>query len=384
MPSSIYLDNNATTRLDPLVAARMAELHAAAIANPASQHLPGRRALALLEQAKTDMLESLGAPRHGMDTANIILTSGGTEANNLAVLGISRSRPGQIIVGSIEHPSVSEAAKQPLLGQHSVRVLPVDQQGRYNLELLAQWLAERRPTALVSLMLGNNETGVLQDLARICSMCAEYQVPVHSDVVQAVGKVPFDMKQIGLSAITITAHKLHGPVGVGALIALRDIPLEPLLIGGGQQLGMRAGTEPVVLAIAFASALREIEQARRSGIYEAVGRRRDRLEQALLELGDTRVIAVDAPRLPHTSNIAFTGLERQALHMALDLAGIACSAGSACSSGSSRPSGVLLAMDLPEAVVGSSLRFSLSRFTSDEEIDDAIAIISRVVRKLRR
>jgi cysteine desulfurase len=382
-PSSIYLDNNATTHLDPHVAARLIDLASLPLANPASQHRAGRRALALLEEARTSILEAVGAPCRGMDTAQVILTSGGTEANNLALLGITRLRPGTVIVGSTEHPSVLEAAQKAVDPAHPLRLLPVDPFGRYDLKTLEHWLRDPQPISLVSLMLGNNETGVLQDLPRICQLCSAAGVPVHSDIVQAFGKIPFDMSTLGLSALTITAHKVHGPVGIGALVALRDTLLEPMVIGGGQQLGMRAGTEPVMLAVALAAALKEIELARQSGVYDAVARLRDRFEQSLCALGDVVVISSNTPRLPHTSNLAFLGLERQALHMALDLAGVACSAGSACSSGSSRPSPVLLAMGLPEDIVNSSLRFSLSKFTNDEEIDAAIEIVTRVVRKLR-
>jgi cysteine desulfurase len=191
------------------------------------------------------------------------------------------------------------------------------------------------------------------------------------------------MSELGLAALTITAHKLHGPVGIGALITRPDIVLEPMVVGGGQQLGWRAGTEPVIPAVAFATALGEIDAARRGGVYDQVLRLREHFERHMLAIGDTSIIAADTNRLPHTSNVAFHGLERQALQMALDLAGLACSAGSACSSGSSRPSPILLAMGLPDAIVGSSLRFSFSKSTSLQEIDSAIEIIQSVVARLR-
>ncbi len=391
MPSSIYLDNNATTPLAPEIAQQLAELYGSHIANPASQHRLGRTALALLEQAKTEVLELVGAPCQGMDTANIVLTSGGTEANNLAIHGICMGRPGVIIVGATEHPSVPAAANLPGLQHHPLRTLPVDSQGRCDLDQLQDWLksiyAGTDPAAdqvaLVSIMMGNNETGILQDLPTICAICNQYGVPVHSDVVQAVGKTPVHMLDMGLSALTLTAHKIHGPVGIGALVTLPHIQLQPLLVGGGQQLGIRAGTEPVIPAVALAAALRLTTEARLQGVYQQVATLRDRLEQAMLELGDTFVIGQETDRLPHTSNIAFGQVDRQALHMALDLAGLACSAGSACSSGSSRPSPVLLAMGLPQEVVHGALRFSLSRFTDAAEVDAAIDILHRVVGKIR-
>jgi cysteine desulfurase len=382
MLSSIYLDNNATTLLDPLVAAKTAELQAQVIANPASQHRYGRAALALLEDAKTELLQWVGAPCLGMNTAQIVLTSGGTEANNLAIHSLSLARPGLVVVGATEHPSILDAAQNPTLSSNPVRILPVDQHGRHDLARLAQW-SEEEPIACVSVMLGNNETGVLSDLSEICRICHDREIPVHCDVIQAVGKLAVNMSELGLAAMTMTAHKLHGPVGIGALIARRDISLNPVLIGGGQQLGVRAGTEPVIPTVAFAAALRVVNEARIAGVYQAVGARRDRFERAMLELGGTEVVGSGAPRLPHTSNISFVDIERQALQIALDLAGLACSAGSACSSGSSRPSPILLAMGLPEAVIKGSLRFSLSKFTTDEEVDSAIDIIRRVVARLR-
>ncbi len=382
-PLGIYLDNNATTQLDPLVAACLNDLSSRFIANSASQHRPGRQSLALLEQAKTDILLAAGAPAAGMNTANVVLTSGGTEANNLAIHGFTRLRPGTVIVGSTEHPSVIEAAKRANDGNHPFRLLPVNQQGRYDLETLENWLVSQ-PVSLVSLMLGNNETGVVQDLRQICNLCSARGVPVHSDVVQAFGKIPLNMSDIGLSALTITAHKLHGPVGIGALIALREFQLEPTMVGGGQQLGMRAGTEPVALAVALAKSLELIQSCRDRGVYSELSVRRDRFEQALTAVEPIHVISRDVARLPHTTNIAFLGVERQALHMALDLAGVYCSAGSACASGSSRPSPILLAMGLPDEIVNSALRFSLSKFTTDMEIDAAVEIITRVVRKLRQ
>ncbi|MEZ6134526.1 MAG: cysteine desulfurase family protein [Pirellulaceae bacterium] len=378
----IYLDNNATTQLDPLVAERLLQLSQTLIANPSSQHRAGRQALALLESAKTDLLRVVDAPCAGMDTANIILTSGGTEANNLAVHSFCHARPGAIIVGATEHPSIIAAAQHSLLCGRRVHYLSVDQGGLHDLNQLEEWL-KGEPVAIVSVMLGNNETGVLADLQAICQLCQRYSVPVHSDVVQAVGKVPMSMQQMGLSALTITAHKLHGPVGIGALIALNSIPIEPLLVGGGQQVGMRAGTEPVILAVAFAEAMLQITAAQEAGVYQSLGKLRDQFESAMLELPHTQVIAQSSPRLPHTSNISFGGTDRQALHMALDLAGVACSAGSACSSGSSRPSPILLAMGLPDDLVQSCLRFSFSKFTTASDVNQAIDIIHRVTAKLQ-
>jgi cysteine desulfurase len=386
--SPIYLDNNATTHLDPVVAQRMYALHLEGISNPASQHRQGRQALHLLEEAKSQILELLAAPRVGMESARIVLTSGGTEANNLVIYGLLATRPGIAIVGGTDHPSVIEAARLYSKKPDQCRVLPARNDGRFDIEQLETWLDEiysspSGQVSLVSIMLGNNETGVLQDLKNMCAVCDKYQVPVHSDIVQAVGKIPFDMSDIGLAAVTLTAHKIHGPVGIGALVLDHSLSIEPLIVGGGQQLGMRAGTEPVIPAVGLALALRQICEAREAGVFHQVARMRDHFEQTIAAMVDVRVIGQAAPRLPHTSNLSFVGLDRQALHMALDLNGLACSTGSACSSGSSRPSGSLVAMGLPNEVILGSLRFSFSRFTTDEDVSRALEIIANVLDNCR-
>ncbi len=392
---TLYFDNNATTAIDPVVALRMQELYAQKLANSSSQHRAGRASLKVLEKAKADLLRLVDAPAVGMDTAQVILTSGGTEANNLAIAGLCRPKDDNLhqpvanltnsIICGIEHPSVLEAAAE---WSPRVQVLPVDLLGRVRLDVLEEWLvladAKGDRVGLVSIMLGNNETGVLQDLSAICELCHRFGAVVHSDIVQAVGKIPFSMQGSGVDAITLTAHKLHGPAGVGALIVRHGLSVQPMLFGGGQQLAIRPGTEPVVLADAFALALSLTLEAASNGQYERLANSRNLFEQALGDqLPDIEIISKNTFRLPHTSNIAFHGTDRQALLMALDMAGIACSTGSACASGSGRPSHVLQAMQLPKQTVGSALRFSFSRMNTDEELDDGISRIVRTVRKLR-
>ena len=382
--STIYFDNNATTHIDPVVAERLHELNLAGISNPASQHRPGRRALHLLEEAKSEILELVGAPNHGMSSARLILTSGGTEANNLAVFGLLARRPGTVIVGATDHPSIIEAARAACR-HDELRILPVDGHGLCDLDCLQSWLSEiyaaGRSVSFVSIMLGNNETGVIQDMKKISQICRAFGVPVHSDIVQAVGKIETSMTELGLSAATLTAHKIHGPVGIGALVLDHQLSIDPMIIGGGQQLGLRAGTEPVIPAVGLATALSEICKARLAGVYDRLRELRDSFEVRLTEACDAVIVAGDAPRLPHTSNLSFPGRDRQALHMALDLNGLACSTGSACSSGSGRPSGSLVAMQLPDDVVRSALRFSFSRFSTSEEVDSAIKIVCRAAEK---
>ncbi len=380
----IYLDNNATTHIDPAVAQRLLELYQDnSLANPASQHAPGRRALKLVETARNQLLKLTGAPAN--DGARVILTSGGTEANNLAILGRRQRKNGIVITAATEHPSVTESAQQLSLLGFEHRILPVDQQGACCLVTLEQWLlAESDRIAIVSVMMGNNETGIIQDIAAITALCQPYNVPVHSDVVQAIGKIPFDMSTLGLSAISLTAHKIHGPVGTGALITLNDLQLDPMLFGGGQQLGTRPGTEPVIPAVALAASVETTCVALREGSYRRVADMRDAFESKIKDATGAVIIGESCSRLPHTSNMTFSGVDRQALQMALDLAGIACSTGSACSSGSSRPSGSLVAMGYDDKSVQGSIRFSFSKFTTVTESDQAADVVIQTVKKISK
>ncbi len=263
-----------------------------------------------------------------------------------------------------------------------VEILLANSDGLVLAEALADLL--RPDTRLVSIMLANNETGVLQPVREIAAVCRAAGVLIHTDAVQAVGKIPVHFRELGVDALTATAHKFHGPLGIGVLIVRHGVTLEPALHGGFQQASLRPGTESVALAIGMQTALeawRRESDARRQRMTEL----RDNLERQLLA-GDPRavVIGAAAPRLPHTSNIAFVGVDRQALVMALDLAGVACSTGSACASGSSEPSPALVAMGLPEEQISSSVRFSLGATTTPADIDEAARRILMVCNHLRR
>jgi cysteine desulfurase len=260
--------------------------------------------------------------------------------------------------------------------------LPVSAYGVARLDRLAELLTPQ--TALVSVMLGNNETGVLQPVAEMAAACRAAGVPMHTDAVQVVGKLPVDFRRLGVDVLTATAHKFHGPGGIGVAIVRGDLEFEPLMWGGFQQGGVRPGTESVPLAVGMYVALEKWEREqthRRSVLVEL----RDSLEGGLrAQWPDLVVNGIEADRLPHTSNISFPGLDRQALLMALDMAGVACSTGSACASGSNEPSPVLLAMGCDEAVVGGSLRFSMGATTTADEICQAVARILKVVNDLHR
>lgn len=384
--TNIYLDNCATTVVSPGVAFRMAQMLQQPIANSASQHRPGRRALSILEDARDTLLNCLEVDPAEFDAGTVIWTSGGTEANNLAIYSMAHNDPrsGWIVVGATEHPSILEAAKLPGFDPGRILLLPVNSSGIYDLDVLSDWIASGKPIAGVSLMLGNNETGVIQDIAAAATLCATKAIPLHCDIVQAVGKVPISLPHLGAAAVTISAHKIHGPVGIGALVLNPRFKVLPYILGGGQQLGMRAGTEPVLLADSLATAVRETEDCRLSGEYARVAQLRDLFEQRVCRTDRVSIIGQSVNRLPHTSNLAFEGLDRQAVQMALDLEGIACSTGSACSSGSSRPSHVLLAMHLPKEQIEGSIRFSFSRFTTEEDVVLASEQVCRVIERLRR
>ncbi len=379
----IYLDNNATTPLRTEVLEAMAACWRAGPANPAAQHRLGRRAARVVEDARETIATLLGADANRVPADRVIFTSGGTEANNLALLGLNDAAWGKVVVSSVEHPSVAEAAQELARRGVEVQSLRVSSAGVVDLGSLIELLAQS-PTRLVSVMLVNNETGVIQPLPQIAEACARAGVPLHTDAVQAVGKLPVHFRDLGVAAMTIAPHKFHGPVGIGALLVRHDVPLTPILFGGAQQLSLRPGTEstPLVTGMRTALELCLKEQERRCA---AMARLRDRLEERLLAgWPGAVVLGGEAPRAPHTSNIAFPPVDRQAAIMALDLAGVACSTGSACASGSSEPSPVHLAMGLPPSLVRSALRFSVSVLNIEDEIEEAARRILRVLHTLRR
>jgi cysteine desulfurase len=379
----IYFDNNATSIIDSQIATRMFELNQQGLANPSSQHRFGRIARQLVEDARDRILAGVGACTRGMSTDQLLFTSGGTEANNLAVFGLTHNRPGAIVVSAIEHPSVLGAAeKLETEGRKLVR-LPVDRNGLVDLSTLERLLinSETQPIALVSIMFANNETGVIQSVAKAAQMCRERGVLVHTDAVQMLGKESIAFQSIGVDAMTITAHKLHGPIGIGALVIRNGVKLDPQLFGGFQQQGLRPGTESPVLADAFAMTIERFSdiENRKSYLTEI----RNEFESCLLEsVPQAVIIGANSMRLPHTTSVAFPGLNRQAIQVALDLGGLACSTGSACASGSSQPSHVLAAMGLPSDIIKGGLRFSFSHNNTLDEVHQAVAIISQVVNRL--
>ena len=388
---SIYLDFNSTAPLLPEVAAAMAAAEAVGYANPASQHAAGRKAHRVLEDTREEIARLLGADIISPHTADrFVFCSGGTEANNLALLGLtgalrpvqSAAGPGRIVISAIEHPSVTAAADYLAQLGWQVDRLEVTGDGTVRLEHLDALLAAQSPLGmprLVSVMLANNETGVIQPIDEVVRRCAAAGVPVHTDAVQAVGKMPIHFRDLDVAAMTVAPHKFHGPRGTAALVVRNGIPLHPVLHGATQQFGLRPGTESVSLAIGFLAAL-NAWQREAGDRPRRMAKLRDCFEAGVqAAYPDATVNGLHAARLPHTSNIAFVGRDRQSLLMALDLAGICCSTGSACASGSSEPSPTLLAMGVPQEIVASSLRFSFGATTDIADVDEAISRIAKVL-----
>ena len=399
----VYLDHNATTPTRPEVVEAMARCYAAGYANPASQHQPGQQARRILENARQRVAEILGADLNCLKPDRLIFTSGGTEANNLAVLGIAlvgrlrgagcqpaettadwRPAP-RVLVSAIEHASVLEAAEHLLELGWRLDTLGVDGNGvvkTSDLKNLLDSPPEHPPAVLVSVMLANHETGAIQPIEEIAAICRPQSVPLHTDAVAAAGKMPIDFRSLGAAALSIAAHKFQGPLGIGALILRHDVTLAPMLFGGHQQEGLRPGTESVALAVGMQTAL-ELWQKEQDEHYRKLTALRDRFE-AGLKAGRPDVIVHSAAvaRLPQTSNIAFPGLEGQILLLALDMAGVACSVGAACASGSTELSPTLRAMGLPNDIVASSLRFSFGATNTEAQIDEAVRRILHVCREL--
>jgi cysteine desulfurase len=374
----IYLDNNATTPMLPAVWKAMQPYLTDVYGNPASAHQVGRRARKALEDARERTAALLDA-----DADEVVFTSGATEANNLAVLGLAGDPPGHLACSAIEHPCVTEPMQQLAQIGFGLDWLPVDGEGVVRIETLPNWL--RDDTRLVAIMLANHETGAVQPIADCKLQIAncKLEIGLHCDAAQAVGKIAVRFHELGVGTLSLSAHKFHGPKGIGALLIRRGTKLRPLFHGGHQQRGRRPGTEPVALAVGLATAL-EIAERERDERLVKVRQLRRRLLAQLQALAAP--VVLNGPKeggLPHTLNLSFPGCRADVLLMNLDLAGVACSTGSACSSGSLLPSPVLQAMGVPEDRLHSAMRFSLSALLDEDEVEEAARRIAAVVCRLR-
>ena len=366
----IYLDNNATTAIHPEVLRVLEEALRETFGNASSIHREGQAARRVIENAREAVAHLIGATAR-----DVVFTSGGTESNNAAIFGaVPAGSRCHIVTTAIEHPSVAEAVRElERRGSEVTRVGPARSGNVAAEDVIA---AIRDDTRLVAVMIANNETGVLQPVGEIGRVCRERGVHFHCDAVQAAGKVPIDVHAIGCDTLALSAHKLHAPKGIGASYVRRGLRLSTHLHGGAQERRRRPGTENVPLAAAFGAA------AALPSAAEQMRTLRDRLEASLT--GGFTINGGDVPRLPNTSNVTFHGADGEGIVIALDLAGVAVSTGSACSSGRVEPSAVLLAMGLSPDDARSTVRFSLSRFTTAEEIDRVGELLTELVPRCGR
>lgn len=381
---TVYLDHAATTPVLPAAAAALADAltHAG---NPSSLHASGRAARRTVEESRERLAAALGAR-----PSEVVFTSGGTEADNLAVEGLFRARRAsdprrrRVLVSAVEHHAVLDPAAWLAAREGAEAVLlPVDGDGVLDLRALHDELAAHHDeVALISVMWANNEVGALQPLAEVVAAAHAHGVPVHADAVQAVGQVPVDFGASGLDAMTVTAHKIGGPVGIGALLARRGLALEPMLHGGGQERGVRSGTLSAPLAAAFAVAA-ETAVGQRSSNAARVAALRDRLVAGVLDSVPGATFRGPADRLPANAHFTFAGCEGDSLLYLLDAAGVEVSTGSACQAGVPQPSHVLLAMGIREDDARGALRFSFGHTSTDDDVDRVLEVLPGVVERAR-
>jgi cysteine desulfurase len=373
----VYLDNNATTKPAPEVVDAMLPYLTEWYGNASSVHRFGQRSRQAIDEARSYVAALIGC-----DDSELVFTAGGTESINTALRGllISRAPRKQILTSTVEHSAVKELCKH--LGREGAEVLeiPVDEGGRPDLDRLDSILNDE--TALVSVMWANNETGVIMPVAEIAAMCQRRRVPFHCDATQAVGKLPIDVHGVPIDVMSFASHKFHGPKGVGAMYVRKGVRVRPLMIGGPQERNRRGGTENVPGIVGMGKAAELAQSALPN--YAAVGKLRDRFEHAVLSrIEDAHVIGRTDQRLLNTSNIGFSRLEAEAILLLLSEKGVCASAGSACSSGSLEPSPVLMAMGIDPHIAHGAIRFSLSRYTTDAEVDRALEVIPGVIERLR-
>jgi cysteine desulfurase len=376
----IYLDNNATTRTDPAVVEAMLPYFTEQFGNPSSSHAFGSSVGEALKAARKQLAALLGA----LLDHEIVFTSGGTESDNAAILSALKTQEGrdEVVTTSVEHPAILT-----LLGQLEksrgvkVHLVGVDAQGRLDIEAYRQALGPR--TAIASAMWANNETGTIFPVAELATMAHGVGALFHTDAVQAVGKIPIDLKSTEIDMLSLSGHKLHGPKGIGALYVRKGVKFRPLVRGGHQERGRRGGTEnaPAIVGLGKAAELALAHMEEEGTRVRAL---RDRLEQGVLQQIGHVLVNGDAPnRLPNTSNIAFEYLDGEAILTFMNKAGIAASSGSACTSGSTEPSHVLRAMNLPANALHGAIRLSFSRDNTSEEVDRVLQVLPGIVGRLR-
>ncbi|MBN1142622.1 MAG: cysteine desulfurase NifS [Deltaproteobacteria bacterium] len=375
---TVYLDNNATTRTAPEVVEAMLPFFSDSYGNPSSMHSFGGKVARHVREARERVAALLNA-----DPAEILFTSCGTESDNAAIMGTLQSYPDKrhFIMSRVEHPAVLNVGHHLRARGYRVTELGVDGEGRLDLEEFRNALDD--DTALVSIMAANNETGVLFPIETIARLTRERGIPFHSDAVQAVGKIPLDMKKIPVDMLSLSGHKLHAPKGIGALYIRKGTRFTPFLVGGHQEAGKRGGTEnvPAIVALGKAAELALHHMGEENGRVRAL---RDRLERELLRrIPNSLRNGSEQERLPNTTSISFEYVEGESILLMMDAEGICASSGSACTSGSLEPSHVLRAMGVPFTAAHGSIRFSLSVYNTDEDVDHVIAKLPPIIQRIR-
>jgi cysteine desulfurase len=376
----VYLDNNATTRVDPKVVSAMLPFFTEQFGNASSMHAFGSEVGSALKRARQQLQTLLGAEFDH----EIVYTGSGTESDNTALLSALETQPGrdEIVPSTVEHPAIL-ALCQWLQKTRGIKVFytPVDSRGRLDMDAYRKALGPK--TAIASIMWANNETGTIFPVEQLADLAHDAGALFHTDAVQAVGKVPMDLKTSEIDLLSLSGHKLHAPKGIGALYVRRGVRLRPLLRGGHQERGRRASTEnaPGIIGLGAAA---ELALEHMQDEQNRVASLRDRLEKGLLQrIGNAFVTGDADSRLPNTSNIAFEFIEGEGILLLLNKEGIACSSGSACTSGSLEPSHVLRAMKVPYTAAHGAIRFSFSRDNTDEDVDQVLSVMPGVVEKLR-
>jgi cysteine desulfurase len=374
--SHVYFDHNATTPLDERVLGAMEPYLRSVFGNASSRHEYGTVARKAVNEAREQV-----AALVNVQPSQVVFTSGGTEANNFFIKGAAGYlKPSQIAVSAIEHPCVAKPAQQLVRQGWKLRKLGVTGEG--DIDFAEVDAALTQPTGIVSVMLANNETGVIQDVGEVAARARHAGALMHTDAVQALGKIAVDFPALGVHAMTISAHKIYGPKGAGALIVDKRLELRPLLAGGGHEAGLRSGTEnvPAIVGFGVACAL----AAERMGDFSShVHELRERVEEGLHELGAT-IFGEQAPRIPNTSYFAFRGIDGEALVIELDKQGFAVAAGAACSSTSTEPSATLLAMGVAPEVARGAVRLSLGASNTMGEVEAFLGTLAVTVARLRR
>jgi cysteine desulfurase len=378
--SLVYLDNNATTRVDPEVVAAMTPFFTEYYGNPSSMYSFAGAVAEQIQKARASVARLIGA-----GPEEIVFTSCGTESDSTAIRAAIESRPDRrhLITSRVEHPAIKSLYEALAKKGFRVTFVPVDREGRLDLDYLSDQLSE--DTAVVSLMWANNETGVIFPIEEVSAEAKRRGIVFHTDAVQSVGKIPIDVGRTGVDMLSISGHKIHAPKGVGALYVRKGTPFAPFMIGGHQERGRRGGTENTASIVGLGKAAELARAHLENGDYERVRALRDRLENTILaKIPSVLVNGTREHRLPNTSSVSFEYVEGESILLMLNEHGICASSGSACTSGSLEPSHVLRAMGVPFTAAHGSIRFSLSRYTTEAEVDVVIEKLPPIIERLRR